>query len=150
MNAPAIPASASAKLAEELEWRLATIVLQTLRGSFTELSRTATGTLAQLRDQDGCRVTELAAAQAVAQPTMTTLVRRLEGQGLVTRGADADDARAVRVAITDAGLALLDRARAARAQALEERLQGLTGRERTTLERALPVLNRLISIHEED
>ena len=48
-----------------------------------EMSRTAASVLATLRDTGPRRITELAEAEAVAQPTITTLVGRLERDGLV-------------------------------------------------------------------
>ena len=70
-------------------------------------------------DADGPqRVTELAAAERVAQPTMTGLIGRLEADGLVRKTADPADARAVRVELTDAGRDQLAAVRAERAEAL--------------------------------
>jgi hypothetical protein len=71
-------------------------------------------------------VTDLAATESVAQPTMTTLVVRLERDGLVERGSDAADGRAVLVSITDEGLATLRRFSAARAEVLGARLETLS------------------------
>ena len=77
----------SRHLATELERRLAGLWWAVLRPSSEELSRTATSVLARLRDGGPQRITDLAGAEAVAQPTMTTLVGRLERLGLVERGA---------------------------------------------------------------
>src|SRR3954463_10991131 len=96
-------------LAEALEQCLARVWGLVLRGSFRELSRTATSVLALLRDAGPRRITELAEAEAVAQPTMTTLVTRLEREGLAERRPDPADARAVLVAVTAAGRAALER-----------------------------------------
>src|SRR3954470_11760622 len=68
------------------------------------------GALLALRrlDDDGpLRVSDLAAAEYVAQPTMTVLVGRLEHDRLVRKTRDAADGRAVRVELTDAGRAQL-------------------------------------------
>jgi DNA-binding MarR family transcriptional regulator len=88
-------------------------------------------------------ITELAAAEALAQPTITTLVGRLERDGLVRREADPADARAVRVHLTDAGLARLAEMKIAREAVLEARLAGLTPDERAALLAALPLLDAL-------
>src|ERR687886_1973406 len=101
----------SRHLATELERRLAGLWWAVLRPASRELSRTATSVLARLRDGGPQRITDLAGAEAVAQPTMTTLVKRLERAGLVDRRADAADGRAVLVAVTDEGLAALARYR---------------------------------------
>ena len=47
------------------------------------------------------RISVLAQQQRVAQPTMTALVQRLEGEGWLTRGPDPEDGRATLVAVTD-------------------------------------------------
>jgi DNA-binding MarR family transcriptional regulator len=130
-------------LAVELDHRLALLWRTLGRGGAGQLSRTATSVLATLRDSGPQRVTALAAVEAVAQPTMTTLVGRLERQGLVARGPDPADARAVRVAITADGLERLEARRAARTALLADRLAALDERERSVLASALPVLDKL-------
>src|SRR5690348_14017948 len=101
-------------LPTELDRRLASLWRVVGRGGYADLSRTATSVLAGLRDSGPQRVTALAEAEGVAQPSMTTLLGRLERRGLVERGPDPDDARAVRVAITDQGRDALEARRAAR------------------------------------
>jgi DNA-binding MarR family transcriptional regulator len=130
-------------LAAELEERLAHVWATVLRSSFRELSRTAISVLALLRDGGPRRITELAAAEAVAQPTMTTLVTRLERQGLVARRPDPRDARAVLVALTGAGRDALARQRRERAAVLAQRLAALDEADLDALRDALPALDRL-------
>lgn len=131
------------ELAQETERVLARLLVGLFRADQGELSRTAASVLARVRDEGPQRVTVLAASENVAQPSMTTLVARLVGQGLVTRGVDPDDARAVRVALTDEGRGALARRSARRSAAMQERLQHLTAAERLALAAALPVLDRL-------
>ena len=119
-----------------LYWRVS-------RQTKRELSRSAASVLGNLRDLGPTRITELAHLEAVTQPTMTTLVTRLERDGLVTRSPDPDDARAVRVAITGEGRQRLARIRAQRAALLDAALGELEPREREALEAALPVLEKL-------
>src|SRR3954471_21884549 len=130
-------------LADMLDERLAMLWRTLGRGGAGQLSRTATSVLATLRDSGAQRIPALAALEAVAQPTMTTLVGRLERQGLVARGSDPQDARAVRVAITAEGLKRLEARRATRTALLADRLAVLDERERSTLAAALPVLDKL-------
>jgi DNA-binding MarR family transcriptional regulator len=66
------------------------------------LTRTEGEVLAMLGDGP-LRVTELAALEGLAQPTMTLLVRRLEQRRLVRRESVPHDGRVVLVAITRAG-----------------------------------------------
>jgi DNA-binding MarR family transcriptional regulator len=130
-------------LPAELDRRLASLWRTLGRGGYGDLSRTATSVLAALRDSGPQRVTALAGAEGVAQPTMTTLVARLERRGLVARGSDPEDARAVRVAITDQGRERLEARRATRVAVLADRLGALDADERAALEAALPALDKL-------
>src|SRR3954465_2202661 len=88
-------------LGAELDARLLSLYWLTGRESGRDLSRTAGSVLATLAEGPR-RITDLAAAEAVAQPTVTTLVGRLERDGLVRRAADPADARAVLVHLTTA------------------------------------------------
>jgi DNA-binding MarR family transcriptional regulator len=137
--------SRTTTLAAELDRRLAGLVRLLRSQTGAGLSVTALSTLRRIADGEACRITDLAAAEAVAQPSMTTLVGRLEARGLVRRERDPDDGRAVRVAITDAGAAQLAAVRAARAELLGERIDRLDESERAALAAALPVLDSLLS-----
>ena len=119
-----------------LYWRIS-------RQTQRELSRSAASVLGTLRDEGPTRITDLANLEAVTQPTMTTLVTRLERDGLVTRSPDPADARAVRAGITDEGRERLARMRAARAAVLDAALAELEPDERAALRDALPVLEKL-------
>lgn len=133
-------------LAQALDARLAALWRTLGRGAGSEqLSRTALSVLGTLRDGGPGRVTQLAAGEGVAQPSMTSLLIRLESLGLVERRADPSDARAVLVALTDEGIDRLHRAAAARAAAIDARLGALEPAEREALEAALPALDSLIS-----
>ena len=131
-------------LADDLDTRLTALWHVLGRRGKRDLSRTAASVLATLRDTGARRITELADSEAIAQPTVTTLVGRLERDGLVRRAPDPDDARAVRVHLTDVGLERLAAMRAARAALLDARLARLTDDERAALSAALPVLDKLM------
>jgi DNA-binding MarR family transcriptional regulator len=88
---------------------------------------------------------ELAAIERIAPPSMTRIAAHLEDQGWLERRADASDRRVARVAVSPAGQALLDETRTRRDAFLSGRLQQLTEQERTLLERAVPLLERLAS-----
>src|SRR3954451_12569620 len=131
-------------LADELDHRLTALWHVLGRRGKRELSRTAASVLATLRDIGPRRITELAESEAVAQPTVTTLVGRLERDGLVERRSDPDDARAVLVHLTPDGRERLDAMHAAREALLQARLATLTENEREVLAAALPVLDKLM------
>ena len=132
------------ELASALDLRVAALWRTVARPAHRELSRTAGSVLASLRDRGPQRVTELAATEAVAQPTMTNLVGRLERAGHVSRTADPDDRRAVLVSITEAGREVLERSGAARHELLSAHLAALGREDRARLEAALPALDALI------
>jgi DNA-binding MarR family transcriptional regulator len=113
------------------------------------ISLTAGATLGSLQRRGPQRITELAAAQGVTQPSMTQLLRRLEDAGLVSRVPDANDGRVVLVEITDLGQETLRKRWNTRLEHLEKVLESLTAEERATLQRAaedaLPVARKLVN-----
>src|SRR5262245_6737945 len=131
-------------LADELDRRLTSLWHILGRRGKRELSRTAASVLATLRDAGPRRITELAESEGIAQPTVTTLVGRLERDGFVERRPDPGDARAVLVHLTQPGLDRLNEMRAAREALLDARLRTLTADEREVLAAALPVLDKLM------
>jgi len=86
---------------------------------------------------------DLAAAEQVRAPTMSRLVAELEGEGLATKTADKDDKRALRIAATAKGRALLEAGRDRRLDVLTRQVERLSGTERDVLRRAGEILARL-------
>lgn len=107
------------------------------------LSRTAAATLARLQRSGPARLTELAAAEGVTQPSMSTLVARLVDQGLVRRGGDPRYARVVVLDLTPDGEQLLAQRRADRSDLLNQALAGLSPADASHITAALPALVRL-------
>lgn len=100
--------------------------------------------LAALDELGPTRVSDLADWQRVSQPTMTTLVRRMEAEGLVERAPDPEDGRASLVSITDEGRHQFG---AFRSQALEvtgPAWARLSAADRSTLARAAELLAALL------
>jgi len=106
--------------------------------------------LSTIEDQGPTRISDLATLDHCSQPTMTTQVRRLEDAGLVTRAEDPGDARAVLIAITDAGRRILSRVRADRSAAINPYLAHLDDAERTALTDAIAVLRGLLDMARHD
>jgi DNA-binding MarR family transcriptional regulator len=106
------------------------------------VNRSALSVLATLRAGPK-RITDLAASEYVSQPGMTTLVSRLEDEGWVERRPDAGDGRVVNVAITKAGIAMLEKALAARTEVLQKRIELLGPKERQALADAADALRTL-------
>jgi DNA-binding MarR family transcriptional regulator len=106
-------------------------------------SRTAAATLGRLHDAGPTRLTELATAEGVAQPSMSALVARLADQGFVQRSSDLQDARVVLLSLTPAGESLVAQRRAARAERLDRALGALPPPPVDAIADALPALSRL-------
>jgi len=64
-----------------------------------------------LWEQDGLSVTEICRRTRLETGTVTPLLKRLEGKGLVIRGRSATDERQRVIGLTDDGVALRERAR---------------------------------------
>jgi DNA-binding MarR family transcriptional regulator len=69
---------------------------------------------------DGARVSEVAARVGVTLPATGRLLRRLERRGLLALATDADDRRATRARLTEAGQASRDAILAYRRRLLDE------------------------------
>lgn len=87
---------------------------------------------------------QLAAVEQVQPPTLTRIVSRLEDLGLVAREVDAGDRRVARVRLTPEGVRFLQQNRTRRNAFLAARMRKLSAQELATLEKALPVLERLL------
>jgi DNA-binding MarR family transcriptional regulator len=107
------------------------------------LSLTAAATLARLQRSGPARLTELASAEGVSQPSMTALIARLADQGLVRRAADPHDGRAVVLTLTPAGGEVLAQRRAERTRQITGPLAGLSDDDVRRIADALPALIRL-------
>jgi DNA-binding MarR family transcriptional regulator len=109
-----------------------------------DLSMAAASALHRLGRDGPRRLTELATGEGISQPGMTQLVTRLERDGLVRRIASSDDRRGVLVEATDAGLDLIGRRHAQRAEALTELLGRLDPQDQAAITAALPALAGLV------
>jgi len=133
-------------IAEGLEQ--ASILITRHLSDRTALSLTAAMALDTLCREGPIRLTALAAAAGISQPSMTELVQRLERQGLLTRVNDPGDGRAALMGITDVGRALLDDRRRYRRDRLAELLTDMSPQEEAALtlamQVALPSIRQLI------
>jgi DNA-binding MarR family transcriptional regulator len=114
------------------------------RESTSTMPRALWRTLAQLDELGPLRVSELAAASHVSQPTATSLLQRLGDRGWVDRRPDPDDARAVRVRISRAGRRALAANRQVAAEAVRGRLERLTKADRQALAAGLAALRLVL------
>jgi DNA-binding MarR family transcriptional regulator len=133
------------RVAETLYALGATVVRRAPR----QVSLTALSTLATLDRTGARRVTELAVAQGVSQPSMTSLVSGLERSGYVERRQDPTDRRAALVALTDAGAEALRERRRAGTDSVAELIDKLSPADLATLAGVLPTLHRLSQLDED-
>jgi DNA-binding MarR family transcriptional regulator len=68
---------------------------------FPEVRPSYGSVLVPLFEEDGLRMGEIAKRSRLSKQTMTTMVRLAERDGLVVREPDPEDARAVRVLLSD-------------------------------------------------
>ncbi|NPV90597.1 MAG: MarR family transcriptional regulator [Firmicutes bacterium] len=84
--------------------------------------------LISLMEKDGSTLTEVSNRAMIENSSLTTLVDRLERDGLVVRRMDGQDRRAIRLYLTESGNALAEKALQALAEFnwhLKNRLGGL-------------------------
>ena len=115
-----------------------------------ELSAAQLSTLKMLQDAGsdsdggrGVRVGDIARNLGVKVPSATEQIIKLERAGLARREPDPRDSRAVRVTLTDAGLAAVASANESRNAVMAGILATLSGDDRAALAAALPVIGRI-------
>lgn len=95
------------------------------------------------------RIADLTIIQGVTQPSMTTLVKVLEGDGLVERRGDANDGRVTLVTLTRAGAEFIRARQRANAEAFAQLIDKLSDEDAAKLAAAIPALERLRALSEE-
>jgi DNA-binding MarR family transcriptional regulator len=145
-----VPQSSHSRLAEDLGDSISRLNAR-LRRDIVEagVSLARARTLATLDRLGPRRLTDLALAEQVAQPTMSALIVRLEADGLVKRSGEEADGRRVIVSITSAGRRCLGRLIERRAESLERALSDLRAEDPAAIAAALPALSRLLKKMEE-
>ncbi len=134
---------------DELARRLSVafgLLSRRLRPERGELSLGHFSTLASLERHGPQRIGDLARAERVTAPVMTRIVAVLHGRGLVAREASPEDGRAVQVAVTAAGSALVAEVRAERAAEVARLLGGLDPDQRAALAGATEALEALATL----
>jgi DNA-binding MarR family transcriptional regulator len=129
--------------AEALYGLLAAVV----RGAPRDMGLTSSATLVTLERTGPRRITDLAVAEGVAQPSMTVLVTALERSGFVERHSDPADKRVTLVALTPAGSEYLLKRREAGTQGIAQLISKLPPDEAAALSAAIPALTHLRALH---
>jgi len=119
-----------------------------LRNQRVDMSVTLTqlSAMGTLRKKGAMSAGDLAAYERVQPPSMTKVLAMLEEKGLVTRAAHPNDKRQAIIALTAAGLDLLESERRQRDAWLSQRLAQLTPDERAALRDVIPVLDKLAEL----
>lgn len=139
-----VPMQSDGELAQRLLLACADLTRAvTAAAEDTRLSLTQARVLGNLDRHGPLRVSHLAALEHCAQPSMTGLVGRLDAAGYATRNPDPEDARAVLVAVTPAGLDELARHRVLLREPLVHAVDGLDPDSRDDLARFTSVLEEL-------
>ncbi|MFJ9855229.1 MarR family winged helix-turn-helix transcriptional regulator [Streptomyces sp. NPDC101150] len=127
---------------------LATGLVRHILADRQSMSLTTASTLSRLEQEGPIRLTALAMAEGIAQPSMTALVQRLEAQGLASRVSHPEDGRVRVIAITDAGRELLAERHRAQRGRVADRLAALPERDVRALSEAmhtaLPIVRRML------
>ncbi|MDQ6849747.1 MAG: MarR family transcriptional regulator [Actinomycetota bacterium] len=136
--------STNAELASTLRPSLLRLT-RLIRNQRADMSVTLTqlSAMGTLHKHGAMSAGELAACERVQPPSMTKVLAHLEERGLVRREAHPADRRQAIIAITDAGLALLESERRSRDAWLSQRVARLTSDERALLRKIVPVLDKL-------
>lgn len=113
--------------------------------SGSELSASAGAALATIRRRGPLSLSELAFHEGVRPPSITATVAALEAEGLVRRESQEGDRRVTRVAVTEKGAAVLDRAIERKNAFLSARFDGLAEEDLEVLERAAGALESLLA-----
>lgn len=90
-----------------------------------------------LFERDDCIIKEIGERVGLSPSTMSGMLERMEGAGLITRRRDSADARAVRIRLTRLGRSLEPKCRLLAARIERVLRRGMTNAEAETLKRLL-------------
>jgi DNA-binding MarR family transcriptional regulator len=138
-----------ARFADELATLVSALRRQLVRRTAADwaagqLSTAQVELLLAVERRPGISVRDVADHLNLAPNTVSTLVRQLTGRGLLVRGRDPVDRRAVMLTISREAERRFSEWRSARAHVLEEALGTLDDRDREALTAAMPGLRSLL------
>lgn len=108
-------------------------------------SMTETETIGHLFRNISLLPTELAALTKVKTQSMSQILKNLEDNGIIKRTPSKDDLRKVYISLTAAGKKMVEKTRYERDEWLRGTIEKtLTSKELELLEKALPILNKLV------
>jgi DNA-binding MarR family transcriptional regulator len=114
--------------------------------SVKEYSMTEVETIAHL-SRSSLLTTELAVLTRVKTQSMSQILKKLEGQGIIKRIPSKDDKRKVFISLTSFGKKIVERVRYDKDEWLKNTIEkSLTPKETELLAKALVLLNKLAGI----
>ncbi len=134
---------ARAELAGHLRFAVARLARRMRQQNTGLLSATMGAALFTIDREGSLSLGELASLEQMTPPSVTNIVTKLEGLGMVSRHEDPTDRRVVLVQTTDAAKAYLEADRAQRTEWLMNRLATLDEHEVGVLTQAVALLERL-------
>jgi DNA-binding MarR family transcriptional regulator len=140
---PTVAPEATAELASRLRLSVTRLARQLRQTADSDLSPTQGSILATVSNHGPLTLGELADLERVASPTITKAISLLHDKGLVAKTTDPEDRRFVRVTLTPAGQALLERTRARKTAWLARRLADLSPDQLDQLRTATELLEDL-------
>ncbi len=133
-----------AELASQLRLSVMRLARRLRQESVGDLTPSMLAVLASIHRAEPVTLGALAAMERVRPPTITATVGRLEEAGLVARESGEEDRRVVRVRLTEDGHRLIRTNRRRRDAFLAIRLRRLSAEERSILDRATGIVERLL------
>lgn len=143
-RAAPVPTPQAPELAGRLRLAVTRLARRLRQEADAGVSLSQLSAMATLSHSGPMTLGELAAMEGVQPPSMTKIVAALEGARLVTRQTDPADRRVAWVRLSPDGERLIQRSRSRKNAFLARRLRDLSPAERATLERAAPILERLL------
>ena len=136
-------AAATVELAARLRLSTTRLARRLRQEAEIDLTPTMLSAMATINLQGPLTLGALADLEGVAPPTITKVVNKLAGRGLVARTQDPSDGRVCRVACTPEGRALGEESRKRKNAWLAARLGEFDQADRARLAAAIDVLERL-------
>ncbi len=135
--------SSNVSTAVSLRVAVARIYRSLRAGTDHQLTPSGTSALARVGHEGPLRLGVLAQLEGIAPATMSKVIDNLEVQGLTVRVPDVLDGRASLIELSSEGVALLHQIRSTNTRAIDQALASLSDTERTALDRAVPILEKM-------
>jgi len=112
--------------------------------SVKDYSMTEIETIARLSRTSSLLPTELAAFTRITTQSMSQILKKLEGHGIIKRSPSKDDKRKVYISLTPSGKKMVEKTRYDRDKWLKNAIEKeLNDKEKEMLTKALPILIKL-------